>query len=216
MARTLPTGYETAANAQVFPPVFLVYLDWPGGAVRAWNGYGNISWDSQTWYGTGEFGQISPIGESSDLRANGVQLTLSGIPSELIAEAFANDIQGVAAKIWLAPLNTSTGAFIADPLCLFDGVIDNTAFEENGETSTISVNLEKELIDRRSDPRRYTHEDQQIDAAGDLFFEYVAWLAQNPISFGPVTASTGTSPGASAPANMGQYVKDQFPGGILN
>lgn len=199
MARDLPTGYAAETENTVFPPIILVFLDWPNDPVYAWNGYGNLSWDSQTWVGTGHLGTFSPISESGDLRANGTALTLSGIPSDLITKAFANDFQGVDGKIWLGEIS-SDGTLPIDPYLAFDGFIDNSAFEESGidggETSIITVNLEKEMIDRRIVGRRNTHEDQQIDAPGDLYYEYVAWLANNPIPFGPVTTpGAATAPG---------------------
>lgn len=203
MSRTLPTGFAAQTEGKVFPAVFLVELAWPGGTVYAWNGYGNLSWDSKTWVGTGYLGAITPIGETSDLRANGCALTLSGIPSDLIAEAFANDAQGQPARIWIGALLPS-GALATDPLQVFDGIIDHTAFEDTGDTSTLTVQLEKEAIDRRVVGRRFTHEDQQIDAPGDLIFEYVAGLANAQLTFGPVTsASQGLPNGAAYPTAIG-------------
>jgi hypothetical protein len=194
MSRTLPTGYAARTEAPVFGAVFLLELEWPGGTVRVWNGYGTFSWDSKTWTGTGDYGRIGPVGESRDLRANGVTLELSGIPSAVIDDVFANDAQGKAARIWLGELGND-GAFTVDPLKVFDGFIDNGSFRDSGATSTVTVQLEKELINRRVDGRRYTHEDQQIDAAGDRFFEYVPWLAANPLVFGPIVAPVGATPG---------------------
>lgn len=203
MSRSLPTGFATLTEAQKFSPIFLVYLDWPDGAVRFWNGYGDLSWDSQTWTGTGHLGTISTIGESKDGRANGVTLSLSGIPSEIVLNALAGDTQGAQGTIWLGALG-SDGALESDPLQIFDGVIDICPIEDGGETSTISVQLEKELIDRRLNNRRTTHEDQQIDYPGDLFFEFVAGLADKEVTWGGVTqAGSGTAPGAVAPSSSG-------------
>jgi hypothetical protein len=48
----------------------------------------------------------------------------------------------------------------------------------------LAIRVEKELIDSRTRGRRYTHEDQQIEHAGDLGFEYVAGLADKEITWG--------------------------------
>lgn len=203
MSRSLPTGYAALTEAKSFAPVFLVELQWPTGTVNFWNGYGTISWDSKTWTGTGHLGGISQIGESRDMTANGVVLSLSGIPSELIANALEDDAQGQTAKIWLGAL-TAAGAFAADPYQIFEGVIDVCPFQDNGDTATITVQLEKELIDRRVNERRYTHEDQQIDYAGDMFFEFVAGLQDKEVTWGGKTASSqGLTPGAVYPTGVG-------------
>jgi hypothetical protein len=203
MSRSLPTGFAALTEGDVFRPVFLVELAWPSGTVNAWNGYGSISWDSKTWVGTGHLGAISDIGESSDLAANGLTLQLSGIPSSLITEAMADDSQGQPAKIWLGCL-AKDGTFAADPYLIFDGVIDVCTLQDDGPTATIQVKIEKELIDRRLNNRRYTHEDQQIDYAGDLFFEFVAGLADKEITWGTKTQpASGLPPGAVYPTGVG-------------
>jgi len=198
--RELPSNYAQQLDQRVLAPAFFVHLEWASGPVYCWGGYGNITWGGHTWQGTGELGTISQIGESSDTRANGVQLTLSGIPSEMVAAAFLGKSQGAPAQIYLGLFDEQM-QLVSAPLCLFDGVIDSSGFEDTGETSTITVNLEKELIDRRDDPRRFTHEDQQLDAPGDRFFEQVAWLSQNQITFGPRKAGFAVPPNRFANGN---------------
>jgi hypothetical protein len=61
--------------------------------------------------------------------------------------------------------------------------------DDNGTTATISVKLEKEAVDSRTRGRRYTHEDQQIDAPGDLFFEYAAGIADKVFTWGTATVA---------------------------
>lgn len=195
MARDLPTGFSALTEADVFRPVLLVRLDWSSGVVRVWTGYGEIVLDGQTYWGVGDLGGISPIGESGDLGANGCTLTLSGVPSASISDALSNDSQGRSGKVWLASLSSS-GAFEADPYLIFDGKIDVTAIDDDGTNSVISVTLEKELIDRRVQSRRSTHEDQQIDYPGDMFFEFVAGLQDKVIPWGNKSA-------AAAPVNPG-------------
>jgi len=158
-------------------------LDWPTGPAYWFTGYGAINWDDKAWAGSGAVVQISQIGESSDGRANGVQLSLSGIPSGLIVNAFRNDFQGAKAAIYIGFLGEQE-QLLAPPLRVFEGIIDSTAFEDTGATSTITVALEKELIDRRDEVRRFTHEDQQLDYPGDKFFEYQTYLSMNQIKFG--------------------------------
>lgn len=204
MSRTLPTGFQTAASAPIVHPAFMVELDWPSGTVYAWTGYGNLSYGGNTFQGTGLIGKVSQIKESGDLAANGVTLSLSGIPSAMIAEALANDSQGRPAKIWIVAFNADM-SLAANPYLIFDGIIDLCTIEDNGATATVSVQLQKELVDNRSGARRYTHEDQQIDFPGDLGFEYVAGLALQTVTWGSSVATASGSPAASGipTANVG-------------
>lgn len=202
MARDLPTGFATKAESAEFLPVFLVELHWPTGTVYVWNGYGDISWNGHTWTGTGHLGQISEIRESSNGRANGVTLELSGIPAANILEALGNDAQGQPGYIYITSMNRQ-GAFEFDPYQIFDGVIDICPISESGGTATIQVQLEKELIDRRVHSRRRTHEDQQIDYAGDMFFEYVAGLANKVVNWGATSAQPSATPGSVASTKYG-------------
>ena len=195
MARDLPTSFGAAAAAASISPVFLVELQWPTGTARAWNGYGDIVFGGNTYTGTGHLGTLSPIKESRDGAANGVQLRLSGIPSSLVALALADDTQGQPAKIHFGLLNASAG-FTVDPYLIFDGVIDICPIEDDGTTATITINLEKELIDSRARGRRYTDEDLQIEYPGDPGLEYVAGLQNKEITWGKATASAGAAPGS--------------------
>ncbi len=198
MARELPTGWAAVFEAKLVRPVFLVDLDWPGGAVYAWNGYGTISWNGQTYLGTGHLGHISPMRESKDGRANGIVLTMEGIPSALLPEVLANDAPGRPGKVWLTGM-TVPGVFDADPYPMFDGVIDVTPIDDEGTTATISVQLEKELIDRRIHHRRNTHEDQQIESPGDDIFQYVAGLSTKEGVWGGKVIGAGSGAGSVSP-----------------
>src|ERR1044072_5890307 len=143
MSRTLPTGLGTALAAVEVAPVFLVELDWPTGTVYAWNGH--------TWIGTGHLGGISEIKESNDLGATGTVLTLSGIPSAQIAQALRNDALGLPAKIYFGVLSAS--GFSIDPYLAFDGMIDAPNINTDGDQSAITIPLERELVDNRSNAR---------------------------------------------------------------
>jgi len=199
VSRDLPTGLGAATAAATLSPIFLVELQWPTGTVRAWTGYGDIAWGGNTYTGTGHLGTISEVKESRDGAANGVTLTLAGIPSANISLALADDSQGQPGKVYFGVLSSS-GTLAIDPYLIFDGVIDVCPIEDSGDTCSISVQLEKELIDSRARGRRYTHEDQQIDYPGDLGFEYVAGLADKTITWGTATIKPTASPSDGAAA----------------
>lgn len=197
MARELPTGFSALLTQKTVPGAFLVQLNWPDGTVYMWNGYHSLVWNGQTWLGLGHLGGISEVKESTDLAANGLNLTLSGVPSANVAKVLRNDTQGRPGKVFFGILNSANpGAFTVDPLCIFDGVIDNPSLSDDGKTATIEVPLEKEFIDNRSAASRYTHEDQKQLYPLDKGLEFVAGLADKTFTWGKSTIYPATTPGS--------------------
>lgn len=154
--------------------------------LRLWTGVGDLSWNGYTWTGGGNLLGISALEETTDLKAVGFSVTLSGMPSSLVSLALGNVRQGKPGKLWLG-LFDSAGALLADPYQLKRGRFDIAPIEDDGETCTISAQYEDRLIDlERPRDRRYTHEDQQLDYPGDLGFEYVPSLQDMDIPWGRV------------------------------
>ena len=93
--------YEGAFNS-IGSPSGTEYL-------RYWTGYGDLSWDGETWLGAGELLALSPIEESQQLKAIGFNVTLSGLPSALVTIALqtAAQSQGQPGKVWLAVFSTN-------------------------------------------------------------------------------------------------------------
>ena len=185
MARDLTASMESAVIADVVRPILIAEIQTASGYVRVWNGVGDLSWNSQTWQGVGTFGGVSPVQETTELQATGVNFQLSGIPSALISTALADIRWGRSATLWIGAFNTSTGALIADPYQIFSGLTDVPAIEEGADTATISISAESRLIDLdRPRVRRYTHEDQQLVDATDLGFEYVPYFQAAEVTWG--------------------------------
>jgi hypothetical protein len=193
MSRTLPTGLDTALAQLEVAPVFLVYLDWPTGPVRCWNGYHSLVWGGFTWLGTGDLGGISDITETSDLSANGTVLTLTGVPSVNVAQALANNSQGRSAQVRFGVINGS--GFSLDPYLVFDGLIDNCSIVDDGINATIQINLEKEMFDDRSQYSRYTDQDQKFRFPTDRGLEYTAGLALKQFTWGKATVNPNSDAG---------------------
>lgn len=176
MARGLTAGLLAEITAGTLRPVFFYEGEFSGGTLRLWSGAGSIGWNSQTWLGAGGLLSISEIQETTEVRAAGVTLALSGLDTSIIAIALAQARQGLAGKVWIGALDASN-AVIADPFLAYEGRLDVPEIADEGETCTVTVSYESRLIDlERPRERRITHEDQQIDYPGDLGREYVAGL----------------------------------------
>jgi hypothetical protein len=198
MARDLNSAFANAIIEPVVAPVFFFKAQFDSGSVLAWSGYGDISWGGDTYLGIGDFGGVDKVDETSDVRANGVTLTLSGIPSQLLAIALTEPYQGRPCTLFLGALNLTSGAIIGTPYPLISGRMDVMTIEEGADTGTITLTVENRLIELfRTKERRYTHEDQQIDFPGDLGLEYVAGLQEKPINWGVANAAQATLNGGT-------------------
>lgn len=173
MSRDLTAGMLAEVTAESLSPVMLAFFDFQAGAARMWTGIGTLTWGGHDYLGLGNMGAISPLEESTDLRANGISFQLSGVPSAMLATALGDNYQGRDVKLWLGAINSS-GAIVTDPYQIFSGRMDTVEIDEGPDTSVVRVSAESRLVDlNRSRERRYTHEDQQINFPGDLGLQYM-------------------------------------------
>lgn len=184
MSRGLTSGMTTAVTAERLEPIILAEADFDSGAVRVWSGIGDLSWDSKTWTGVGDLGSVAFAAETGSLVATSAVLTLSGIPSSLIAIALAEDYQERPANIWFGALDTD-GSVIADPEEIHGGRMDVMTIDEDADTATVSVSVESNLIHLEVPKQRnYTPEDQKEEFSGDTGFDQVAALQDAEIVWG--------------------------------
>ncbi|MCZ6523769.1 MAG: hypothetical protein O7A68_07885 [Alphaproteobacteria bacterium] len=207
MSRELTSAAQGASQAPVARPVLFVELDFRSGFVRVNSTDGSMFFDSQgasplnEFLGVGGLGSISTVGETSDLQARGVELTLSGIPAAHISAAFES-AQGRPGRIWIGFLDDSY-ALVVEHVLVFSGLIDNSNVNI-GETATVTVTVESRLIAwERPKIRRYTNEDQQQRFSGesptitDKFLEFVNQTVDKELLWGvagdgtPRSVSTG-------------------------
>ena len=218
---TAATAAQFTAG-QLYPVVFVEVKVAPFGSppeeyVRMWNGVGSIEWDSlnasppdpQTWTGAikadgdggfTQIGTISAITETVQIRAEGVRLTLQGISPDAIAMALEDIITGYPVKVWFGAL-TEAGAVIADPYQSFSGRVDGVSVEVGGQSASISITCESDLIRLRiPNVRFWTHQDQQKEFPGDTGFSRVEELKDKRLNWGYPTGGAVTPSGAGAPA----------------
>lgn len=170
----------TSQETQIF---FLFEAEFASGYVRAWSGYGDLSWSGETWTGAGTLLGVSEISETSDGSANGLSVTMTGIPSELISLALGDIKQGSSGKVWMGFLNS--GSIVSDPVLLFEGRLDVPVIDEDGSSSSITISYESRLIDLdRVRETRYTDEEQKKMYPGDKGCEFVASLQDAKVVWG--------------------------------
>ena len=207
MSRTLSTEMQAVASADLVRPIYLVKMEFDSGDLFLWSGLGNLVYSGDTYVGTGDLMSISPIKESEELIANGVDFTVSGIKQSLVSIARDEPYQGRKITLYLGAFDENAD-IISSPVILFGGFMDVMTISDSGETSTISISAENKLIafDRAS-VRRFTAEDQKIDYPLDKGFEFVSQIAQQEIIWGRPTPSSRNQIGSySAGGYYGCFV----------
>ena len=207
MSRTLSTEMQAVASAELVRPIYLVKMEFDSGDLFLWSGLGNLVYSGDTYVGTGDLMSISPIKESEELIANGVDFTVSGIKQSLVSIARDEPYQGRKITLYLGAFDENAD-IISSPVILFGGFMDVMTISDSGETSTISISAENKLIafDRAS-VRRFTAEDQKIDYPLDKGFEFVSQISQQEIIWGrPTPSSRNQNAGYSVGGYYGCFV----------
>lgn len=141
--RAFPAALETALSADTITLALLVEIDWPGGAGHFWSGVGALSWNSQTWAGTGDLGHIDKVADSLSTDDIGVELTLNYLNDAIRNEVVTGDPVGSAASIYLALLDTDTT--VIEAYEIFPGFVDEVEILDAGSSGAIKVRLASEL-----------------------------------------------------------------------
>lgn len=194
MTRGVSSANEAAMSSAVVRPVRFVELQFASGTVYVWSGAGNFSWNGHTWIGLGDLASCSPVEEGADLGSRSIDLTLSGLPSSVIALALGHGYRGRPAFVYDGFLNES-GALTDTPITSWAGRMDSMPIALDGATGSVTVRIKSRLADLgRARVRYYSDADQQRRFPGDRFFEYTVNLAERPLPWG---IKTPTTPGGS-------------------
>jgi len=207
MSRSLTDGILSVLSAAEIQPFFAVELFFDTTTLRMWTGLGDLVIEGTVYTGTGQLLQLSEISETAEIAATGANLTLSGIPSELLSLALSEPYQGRLCKIYFGAIDANrvyltdeAGDYIlaedtsridisaGDPdgiVEVFSGYMDQMNIEEGPETSTIAMSVESKLIDlERSRIRRYTDQSQKARYPNDRGFEFVEDLQDKQFNWG--------------------------------
>lgn len=184
MSRSLPSALATEFDADQLKPFYAVELLFDSGDLRFWTGYGDITANAETWNGAGLVMSFSEVAEATDLSANGITITFSGLDSSIVSVMLGENYRGRSAKIYLGALDAENQP-VSDMYQVFAGRMDVMSLQEDGQTATISISVENVLIDLdRSRTRKLTTEEQLDRFAGDESLSGVAQLQDRQIAWG--------------------------------
>jgi hypothetical protein len=169
---TLPSDVITLLIGGRFSLRWMLRVDLPGGPEGIWSGTHDVTLDDVTYIKTAGNMQLDPISASSDLDADQLRVTLSGVLSSVNSL-----LDGVAwhqrpATVYLAFLAESGNILHAMPT--FSGFLDTITIKDAaGDLSTIEAIIEsnnRELS--RSHARTRSDADQRSVSADDGFFKF--------------------------------------------
>lgn len=182
MNRQIDATTVDAVKAGHVPYLFFAQLDFST-PLRVCSAAYDVVWNGYTWIGVGTLGNLEPIEEQASLEAIGIRLTLTGVPTDLVAVSLAEQYQGRPIQVWFTPLREDL-QIMATPVRMFSGRMD-TMDTEVGDTATITVAAESRMVSwDKPRVRRYNNEDQQSRYPGDRGFEYVAQMVEKQLLWG--------------------------------
>lgn len=183
MSRTLTTQVDTALKQPNVPMLMLIEMDFASGIVRFCNASYNFVYSGNTYLGAGRAASVKNIEEGADQRMYGIELSLSGVDTALVAIALAESYQQRPITCRFAPLDANYQILPTPPI-VWKGRMDRMDIEM-GDTATITLTAESRLTDwNKADSRRYNDEDQKIYFPTDKGFEYVAQMVEKPVNWG--------------------------------
>ena len=186
MPRTIGASFSSQLSSQSIRPFYAVKLDYEQ-VLRIWTGHGEITISSEIYTGSSSLISISSIKETAEIKAGGISLTFSGIPTDILSPAFNQTKQGVEALIFFGVLTTTSNsqAIVNTPYQLFAGTIDTVSLAEDGGNSTVQITVENKLISLEKPlDFKYSDQDQKFFFPDDKGLEFVNDLQDKKIVWG--------------------------------
>lgn len=193
--RTFTAAALAALQAPSVRPVLLCSIQFLTGTSYLWSGMGVLNWNGQNWIGMGQYASAPELEETTDMRATGVTLGLTGIPTDWLGDSLNECRQGLPVQLWIG-FFTSAGQLIADPYESFAGRMDVVSLTDSGTTCDLSMTVESRLIDlQRTRESRYTDAEQEMRSPGDTGFRYVPTYPGSTMTWGTASSLNSTSAG---------------------
>ena len=180
MPRNITAAVAAAVAARAVRQVMFVELDFPSQFQRLHSWTGQYTVEGNVFDGVGIYGEISQQRESSDLSANGIVLSLAGVPTAEISLILNEQYTGRRAKVWRGYLDDQY-QLIADPVGprLYKMDAPRIVY---GETVVIALACESSAAEwGRANVARYTDQDHQRRWPDDRFFQFVPDLVDAEI-----------------------------------
>lgn len=186
LIRGLSAGMLAALSGDVFHPVALVELDWPGGVIFAHTNAGTISWDGDDYLGVGKYGAITIPAEVIDIVPAEAVLVIAGTTAALIGQTGV-DIRGRRCRIWFGCVTVAGGTVLVDdPALYFSGKVDGRDFSYERDDGTVIEALALTILSgvsaRAGASITHTEADQAAKFPGDTAGRHNIYATANRIN----------------------------------
>lgn len=173
--RSLTSGQATTLASGVLECCWFVELQFDSATLRVTTAGHTMDWGGYSWLGSGLLLSVDPVVEASTLEATGTKVSLSGVPTSMLALALAEPTQGRTAIIRSVFRSVETGQIVDTPPVEMQGIIDVPQIDISPDgTFTVAITIESDLADfSRPNVRRYTDADHQARYPGDRALERV-------------------------------------------
>lgn len=178
MARGINAATIAALQSDAFNMCHLIQFDFST-VVRITDWNRSIAALSQTFLSSSHVLEIGQSAESSDIRINSMQITLSGVSREYITIFLTNNYTDVRARVWKAVLDSSD-AVVGDPFIVFDGRIASFGIDDTDTESRVQIEVASHWKDfELRKGRRTNRNSQQAYFAGDKGLDYAGAVVQD-------------------------------------
>jgi len=187
MSRSIGSAFGTQLTSGSLRPFYAIKMNFTSGTLLLATTYADLVIGGNTYLGSGHILSISPIVETSDTRASGIEIKLNGLDSSILSAGLTEDTQGMVVEVHFGVLTTTNNAdaIVDTPYQIFSGFIDAMILTDGGEQSVLTFTVENKLITlERPTDRRYTDQDQQNLFSGDKGCNFVASLQDKAIAWG--------------------------------
>lgn len=152
-------------------------------AIRLWTGYGDRTIDGDTYLGSGDLMSIGDIETVADMSAPAMNITLSGMPGNIVSLALQEPYQRRDCRIYFGTIINDAGDHSV--FTAYVGSLNKMTIKDEAESGTIDVLIDSKMVEaQKSSNRRYTSESQKSRHSGDTFFDYVALIQDGEIVWG--------------------------------
>ena len=187
MARSIGSDFLSQLNSSEIRPFYAIKMNFTSGELLLNTTYNDLVIGGDTYLASGHILDISPISESSDTRAVGMNISLNSVDSSILSAGLTEDTAGMVVEVHFGVLTTTSNAdaIVNTPYKIFEGFIDTMVLNEDGQNSTLKFSIENKLIllERPTD-RRFTDQDQQELFPNDKGCEFVTSLQDKSIAWG--------------------------------
>jgi hypothetical protein len=187
MSRSIGSTFGTQLTSGSLRPFYAIKMNFTSGTLLLATTYADLIIGGNTYLGTGNIIGVSPITETSDTRASGLEIVLNGLDTSILSAGLTEDTQGMVVEVYFGVLTTTNNAdaVVDTPYQIFSGFIDSMVLEENGEESSLKFTVENKLITLEiPTDRRYTDQDQQNFFSGDKGCNFVTSLQDKSVAWG--------------------------------